>query len=142
MIRLVHFDESTHGTFGRWIMPDFSLFSGELMWQDNRPNVSRIPCGRYKGIWTFSPRFQRGMYLIVPVDGRSGIRIHLGNFFGVKALGLKCQFNGCIGLGERLGYLGGQKSLLCSAPAIRRFERYMDGKPFDLEIIDDFGRAA
>lgn len=48
--------------------------------------------------------------------------------------GYKAQLNGCIALGERLGWIDGQKALLLSAPAMRRFEAYMQGRSFTLEI--------
>jgi len=58
---------------------------------------------------------------------------------GDASLGLKCQLNGCIALGERLGYLDGQKALLLSQPAVRRMEEYFRGGPFLLEIRDPEG---
>ncbi len=47
---------------------------------------------------------------------------------------LRCQLNGCIALGERHGWIEGQKAVLVSAPAIRRLEEYFGGKPFTLEV--------
>ena len=44
------------------------------------------------------------------------------------------QLNGCIALGERLGWIAGQKAVLVSAPAIRRLEEYFKGEPFTLEV--------
>lgn len=55
---------------------------------------------------------------------------------GDTALGFKSQLNGCIALGERLGYIDGQKALLLSAPAMRRLDEYFKGKTFILEIRD------
>ena len=53
---------------------------------------------------------------------------------GDVTLGLRSQLNGCIALGERLGWMDGQKALLLSAPAVRRFEGHMGTAPFLLEI--------
>lgn len=53
---------------------------------------------------------------------------------GDVALEKKCQLNGCVALGERLGWLEGQKALLLSAPAVRRLEMFFGRKPFTLEI--------
>ena len=53
---------------------------------------------------------------------------------GDKTKGYRCQLNGCIALGERLGYIDGQKALLLSAPAMRRFLDAARGEPFTLEI--------
>jgi hypothetical protein len=55
---------------------------------------------------------------------------------GDKLLGYRAQLNGCIALGERLGWLDGQKALLLSAPAVRRFEAHMGREPFKLEIAN------
>jgi hypothetical protein len=76
------------------------------------------------------------MYLILGTDPRGGIRAHSANFMGDDTLGYKKQLNGCIALGEKLGWMDGQKALLLSTPAVRRFESYMGQKPFKLEIIN------
>lgn len=76
------------------------------------------------------------MYLVGPVDRRTGIRIHAANLMGDAKKGYKCQLNGCIALGEKLGWIGKQKAVLVSRPAIRRLEKLTEGKPFQLEIIN------
>jgi hypothetical protein len=48
--------------------------------------------------------------------------------------GFRSQLNGCIALGERLGWIEGQKAVLVSVSAVRRLEELMGGKPFLLEI--------
>jgi hypothetical protein len=136
-LKLTRFDSSDEGTFGVLWIPGFPgvLFTGELPDRQNRSNISRIPAGRYKGIWCHSPRFKRNMYVLEPVPNRAGIRIHVANWVGDKAKGYKSQVNGCITLGEKIGKLAGQKAVLLSAPAIRRFEKFMQGKTFNLEVI-------
>lgn len=74
------------------------------------------------------------MYLLLGTDPRAGIRKHPANFMGDDRMGYRRQLNGCIALGERLGWMDGQKALLLSAPAVRRFEDHMQRKPFLLEI--------
>jgi hypothetical protein len=54
----------------------------ELQWADNAPQVSCIPVGDYKLRWTLSNRFKRYTWQIMDVPGRSGIRVHSGNFAG------------------------------------------------------------
>lgn len=76
--------------------------------------------------------------MLSSVPSRSGIRIHSANLMGDKILGYKTQLNGCIALGEKLGWIDGQKALLVSRPAIRRMEEYFNGKSFTLEITDEF----
>lgn len=133
---LTRHDRSDQGCFGRLIAPSIALFTGELPWRENRSSVSCVPTGLYLVEWNWSPRFQRPMYQVMDVRGRTGIRKHLANLMGDVALGFKAQLNGCIALGERLGWLDGQKALLLSAPAVRRFEEAMQYKPFYLEIRD------
>jgi hypothetical protein len=64
------------------------------------------------------------------------VLIHPANLVGDRALGLQAQVQGCIALGERIGWMGGQRAILRSMPSVRNFETLMGGKPFDLEIID------
>lgn len=131
---LTRLESSDQGTFGRIVAAGIALFTGELPWRENRPSISCIPVGLYRVVWTFSPRFRRFMYLVDGVVGRSGIRKHPANLMGDAALGYRSQLNGCIALGERLGWLDGQKAVLLSAPAVRRFEEAMKRRPFVLEV--------
>ena len=133
-VLLTRLDQSAQGTFGRFSAGALSLYTGELPWLENAPSVSCIPAGTYRCVWTNSPRFGRPMYLVDGVRSRAGIRFHAANLMG--AAPYRSQLNGCIALGERLGHLDGQKALLLSAPAIRRFEQHFAGKPFTLEITD------
>lgn len=118
--------EHPDGTFGKFTIGPLTFYSLELPWRNNAPSVSCIPPGLYKAVLTHSPRFGRPLYLVGPVSGRTGIRIHAAN--------LARQLNGCIALGERLGVMDGVRCLLLSAPAVRRLETYTEGRPFSLEI--------
>lgn len=130
-------DQGDQGTFGQLVTPrGYRCFTGELPDRDNQSNISRIPAGLYRVEATWSPRFKRRMYLLFNVPRRAGIRKHPANFMGDKTKNYRCQLNGCIALGERLGVMGGQKALLVSAPAVRRFEQHMNLQPFILQIID------
>lgn len=137
-ITLSRLESSDHGTFGTIQVPNGEyveyFYTGELNWLDNRSNVSCVPPGLYRCTWTYSPRFKRHMYLVEGVKDRGGIRLHSANFMGDDTKGYKRQLNGCIALGEKLGTMEGQKALLLSAPAMRRFERMLGGEPFELEI--------
>lgn len=134
---LTRFETSDQGTFGRLSIDGYSekFFTGELPWRENASNVSCIPAGKYRGAWTYSARFRRMMYLVAPVLERAGIRIHPANLMGANPP-YRAQLNGCISLGEKLGWIDKQKAVLLSAPALRRFETLMAGRPFELEIID------
>ena len=131
---LTRLDSSDQGTFGRFLAGGLGLVSGELPWRDNAPNLSCIPVGTYQCLLTPSPAFRRWLYLVAGVPDRAGIRIHPANLMGASPL--RCQLNGCIALGERTGWIEGQKAILTSAPAVRRLEEHFAGKPFTLEIRD------
>jgi hypothetical protein len=122
------------GTFGVFQAGSLRAFSGELPDRGNASSVSRVPPGAYRCGFTYSPRFGRRLYLLDRVPGRSGIRVHPANLMGDAMKGFRSQLNGCIALGERLGYMDGQKCLLLSQPAVRRVEEYFRGRPFLLEI--------
>lgn len=114
------------GTFGTLLFAGKSLYTLERQWLDNQPNISCIPDGTYRAVVSYSPRFGRRLYLLCAVPNRSGIRIHPAN--------LASQLNGCVALGERLGYLDNKKAILMSAPAVRALEDFTGRQPFDLEI--------
>ncbi len=135
-VRLTRLETGNQGTFGRLTARGIAFFSGELPWRDNASNVSCIPAGTYRCVWSYSPRFRRLMYLVEGVRDRSGVRFHSANLMGDVARKYLSQLNGCIALGERMGWIDGQKAVLMSAPATRRFESLMAGKPFTLEIVD------
>lgn len=96
--------------------------------------MSCVPAGTYRCIFTNSPRFGRCLYLVGPVLARSGIRIHPANLMGDSSKGFHCQLNGCIALGEKLGWMDGQKAVLLSVPAVRELEEHFNGRAFTLEI--------
>lgn len=133
---LQRLESGDQGTFGQLIAGGLALFSGELPWRNNAPSISCVPAGTYQCVFTNSPRFSRCLYLVDSVPARAGIRVHPANLMGDSSKGFKCQLNGCIALGERLGWMEGQKAVLLSAPAVRRLESFFGGRPFQLEIRD------
>lgn len=136
VVRLERADSSDQGTFGRVFAPGLVLFSGELPWRDNAPEISCIPVGRYETEWAWSQHFRRMMYLLLDTDPRGGIRAHSANYMGDVSKGYKAQLHGCISMGEKVGVMDGQKALLLSAPAVRRFESALKFEPFILEITN------
>ena len=127
--------DDAQGTFGKLYVLNFICFAGELPWRENAARISCIPEGSYECRWTFSPRFRRNTYRLYNVANRSGVLFHSANYVGDVALGWKCQVQGCIVLGERLGVMKGQRAVLLSRPAVRRFESLMNQKPFMLEVL-------
>jgi hypothetical protein len=100
-VSLLRLETSDQGTFGKLVLPEFTLFTGELPWRDNKNNLSCIPVGLYEVRLTYSPIFKRKLYLVDPVEKRYGIRIHPANFMGAPPK-LKCQLNGCISSVKKL----------------------------------------
>lgn len=133
-------DLSEQGWFGRIWARGLELYTGELPWVGNQANVSAIPPGPERSpivrqvVWSYSPRFLRNMYLLLATEPRTGCRVHAANLMGAVGAGFRAQLNGCVALGERLGWIDGQKALLLSVPAIRRFEAHMGTASFLLEI--------
>lgn len=109
-------------------MPNRSYFTLELAWKDNRENISCIPAGTYECTMVHSPHFDKKTYLLSGVKDRSSIRIHSANF--------PHQLKGCIALGEKLGVLNNERAVLNSKQAVSDLEKYLEGKPFTLEIKD------
>lgn len=122
------------GTFGKLVHKDFECFTLELPNRGNKRGISCIPKGEYKAVWSYSPKFKRGMYLLTNVLNRSGIRVHSANYAGDSKKGYKKHLYGCIALGKRVGVLDGQKALLVSRPTVKKFEKLMNYKDFILEI--------
>lgn len=137
-IILERFETSDQGTFGKIRVGGEIFYTLELPWRDNANNTSCIPCGVYECRFTLSVRFGRRMYLVDNVNKRTGIRIHSANLAGDKSIGYRSQLNGCIALGEKVGTLEGQKCILLSKPAVRRFEELMNGQNFVLEVMNGF----
>ena len=137
-ILLLRKTTSDQGTFGSIHLENLTLFSGELPWLDNRPNVSCIPTGVYQCVYTPSARFKRRLYAVTSVQGRAGVRFHSANLMGNTTLGYKAQLNGCIALGEKLGTIEGQRAILLSASAMRKFETALNYEPFELEVIEEY----
>ncbi len=106
----------------------------ELPDENNVANYSCIPKGSYRVVWSLSPRLKKWTYEILGVPGRAGIRIHSANFGGDDRKGWKKQLAGCVALGERVGVMDGQKAILVSKPAIRRFEVLLGRVEFILEV--------
>lgn len=131
---LQRLETSEEGTFGRIDLNEGTFFTGELPWRENAANISCIPTGMYRCLWTQSSRFSRSLYLISAVEQRTGVRIHPANLMGDMESGFRAQLNGCIALGEKLGWIEGQKAVLLSQPAVRRFEDLMEHQQFLLEV--------
>lgn len=132
---LKRIESSKYGTFGVLSAPSvgFSCFTGEPPWKNNRNRVSCIPPGEYIVRIRRSPKYGI-IFHLTGVDGRTYILIHWGNLAGDVELGLKSHTAGCILLGQSRGWLAGQKAVLNSRIAVKKFMRLMKNEPFKLII--------
>ncbi len=122
------------GTYGHLIFPEFRCYTIELPWLDNKPQVSCIPTGTYKVIWSLSPRLKKYTYEILQVPNRGGIRIHGGNIAGNEAKGFPSHSLGCPLVGSILGSIKGQKAVLNSQGTLKKLQAYLNKQPFILEV--------
>lgn len=101
----------------------------ERPYKNNASMISAIPKGLYDVLWTFSPQLLRYTFEVQKVPGRSGIRIHKGNYF--------FNVEGCILLGDSYGDLNkdGQLDILNSTVTIKKLEDFMQKQPFKLQIV-------
>jgi hypothetical protein len=139
-------DQGTLGTFV--IARDdngaaLALHSIELKWNDNLPNVSCIPEGAYPCTYTTTGKDIHGQklwYLLSDTTPRQGILIHVGNYAGDVAAGLRSDTEGCILLGMSRGQLTPpgssipQKAVLQSTNACKELMRFTGKAPFTLRI--------
>ena len=130
---LLRTDTSDEGTFGVLVFDDQYIYTGELPWRNNQPNISCIPEGKYDLRMCTSPKYGPA-YQVTNVPGRSGVLLHAGNFCGDTDKGYRTHVSGCILLGSKRGRLHGQKAVLASRIARRRLETVMNFEPTTLEI--------
>lgn len=129
------------GTFGVLQIEGQEFVTGELPWRDNAAEISSIPAGTYTCKRTFSNRFQREMYQVMDVPGRTGVRFHPANLVGDKSKGFKAEVNGCVALGTGRGIIDRQEAVTGSRTAIKNFEDLLDGEEFELAIVDEYLEA-
>ena len=121
-----------HGTFGTVSINETPFcVSLELCWKDNQRDISCIPEGMYNVELTFSPHFEKQLYLIKNVQDRDGIRIHSAN--------VDRQLLGCQAYAESFGkiYTSGQEeiAIMNSGKTMQRFMQIMNNE-FIIEIRD------
>lgn len=83
-------------TIGRLTFDGLQLFTLELPWRGNQPNISCVPEGTYRVTKYQSPT-KGPVLLLHDVPGRTYIEIHAGNFIR--------QIEGCVLVGDGLKHL-------------------------------------
>lgn len=129
MSNLKHFiirrvSESEFGTFG--VILDEGLpfaLTVEPFWQNNAPDISCIPPGKYLCKRIESPRFG-DTFEITNVPGRTHILFHWGNFgSGDKSRLIESDTKGCVVIGEEFGVLHDIPAVLSSKRGFREFKK-------------------
>lgn len=121
MIILERFAYTPIGTFGKLFYDDFTCYTVERPWLNNSKGESCIPEGDYDLVWHDSPKFGKtlavkGGTVAVYEDGvakRSAILIHPANVMD--------DLNGCIGLGNELGFYKQKWAVLNSKKTVADF---------------------
>lgn len=128
------------GTFGSLLLKDgdreIAFCTGELPWRGNAVGKSCIPAGEYQAKLTRSQRFNKDLYEVMGVKGRSGIRIHVGNYCGDVTKGKRSDVEGCILVGMAHSFDSGQRVVARSALALRALHQFTAGRDFTLAIVD------
>ena len=136
-VELFRLKRSDQGTEGLLVESDFNCRTLELPWRHNQQQISCIPPGEYKVEMRLSNKYGR-VYWVREVPNRTYILIHSGNYAGDKSKGFKSHVMGCILLGKKSGFLGGQVAILNSRIAVRAFMEHMNYEPFMLRIQEAF----
>jgi hypothetical protein len=136
-VELFRLRRSDQGTEGTLVAGDFDCRTLELPWRENRKQISCIPAGEYDVEIRLSNKYGR-VYWVRRVPNRTYILIHSGNYAGDKSKGFKSHVMGCILLGKKSGFLGGQVAVLNSRVAVRQFMEHMEYESFKLKIQETF----
>jgi len=107
---------------------EFAFKTLELKWADNAINISCIPTGKYICNYTYSKKFKKYTYEVIDVTGRTGIRIHAGNFY--------TDIEGCILVGNDFKDINtdGEKDVINSVVTLSRLYDFFGKKSFTLII--------
>lgn len=116
-VRVARFAEINGTTLGVLHMPGLEILTLELSWNNNLPNRSCIPAGKYLLQRHRSPKFGE-VFEVVGVPGRDDILIHAGN--------TRKDTTGCIIPGLRFGRLYGLPAVLQSKIALTRLMQELD----------------
>lgn len=105
-----------------------TLASLELPWLNNEVEISCIPKGNYKVVTNFSSKYQKDMWQVLDVEGRTGIRIHSANYAS--------EIEGCIVLGSERKDINGDGTMdVAGSRKAIKLAKYHLGKEFNLEIL-------
>ena len=138
-VPLIRQQTSDQGTEGILYACGHKFYTMEPPDRNNQPNISNIPPGSYVVERRWSQKY-KDHFWVTEVKGRSFILIHPGNVGGDRAKGLRTHTWGCILLGLSRGSISGQRAVLNSKTAVRRFQSLMrasgGSESFKLHIME------
>jgi hypothetical protein len=119
----------SQGTFGilsvSGISGEFTCFTIERQWLENKENISRIPSGLYTlRIDTFKGKYKN--YKVLKVNNRTAIEMHIANF--------SSELNGCIALGDSISWFSKEKRFGVTNSE-KTFKKFMIAMNGDQEAI-------
>ena len=136
-VNLFRLRRSDQGTEGLLVSEEFHCRTLELPWRYNKRRISCIPQGEYRVEIRYSNKYGR-IYWVRRVPNRTYILLHSGNYGGDKSKNYKTHTMGCILLGKKSGFLGGQVAVLNSRITVRAFMEEMDYQSFNFRIQETF----
>jgi len=131
IVELIRLEEADCGTIGA-LKVNKQVFCVTLEPEDyeNAPDISSIPAQQYTCQRVVSPRFGE-TFEVLNVPARSDILFH--------SLNIVSETKGCIGLGEHIGKLRGNRAILNSGQTFKRFMQEMEGEErFHLTIKEEY----
>jgi len=109
----------------------FKCVTLELPWRDNQRNISCVPEGGYPMDFEYSAKFDRMLWELKEVPGRSECKIHPANYVE--------QLNGCIALGGEVKDINGNgiADITASRATVNRLHKVLkDEKSVYINITD------
>ena len=134
-VPLIRNHSTDHGTEGVLYAIGNKFYTMEPPDRNNKPNFSCIPPGIYIVKRRWSQKY-KVHYWVTEVEGRTVILMHSGNVGGDREKGLISHTWGCILLGLSRGHINGQRAVLSSRTAVRRFHALMGMQTFRLIIME------
>ena len=137
---LRRYGSTPDGTFGELHADSFAFYTVEKPWRDNKPNISCVPCGKYRLVWmkttTKVPaQFDGHTWYLVgdtvgiddPDKARSRCAIHIGN--------IEENVEGCIAPGLRRGWMDNGWAVAASTDAMVKLLQVLGPQDHELTIV-------
>ena len=134
-VPLIRYPSTDHGTPGFLYALGHKFHTMEPPDRGNETNHSCIPADTYIVKKRYSKKY--GIHFwVTKVKGRTVILFHSGNVGGDRRKGFISHTWGCILLGLYTGVVNGQRAVLSSRTAVRRFQKLLNMETFILHIME------